>query len=129
MANPDLASGAGSKPAAFERVLVAKGTDTAGTQVGGAGAGDMLFEASTPGNFSVGDYISGTSIRKNTRVTLVSSNTIFVSRPLTGVVSGTITILSSRHAADDGPPGFELKAGTDISIAAARTQSGQPCWR
>ena len=119
MANPDLASGAGSKPAAFERVLVAKGTDTAGTQVGGAGAGDMRFEASTPGNFSVGDYISGTNIRKNTRVTLVSSNTIFVSRPLTGVVSGTITILSSRHAADDGPPGFELKAGTDISIAAA----------
>mgnify|MGYP003134516416 FL=1 len=119
MGAPDQASSAGSKPAAFERVLVHKGTDTAGTQVGGAGSGDMRFEASTPGNFSVGDYISGTNIRKNTRVTFISSDTIFVSRPLTGVVSGTITILSSRHTADDGPPGFELKAGTDISIAAA----------
>ena len=122
MANPDAASTANaSKAAAFERVLVAKGTDSAGTQLVGAGAGDMLFVATTHGSFAVGDYISGTSIRRNTRVTHIdtSNSYVYVSRPLTGVVSGTVTILESREAAADGPPAFELKAGSNVTISSS----------
>lgn len=122
MANPDAASTANaSKAAAFERVLVAKGTDSAGTQLVGAGAGDMLFVATTHGSFAVGDYISGTSIRRNTRVTHIDTGNsyVYVSRPLTGVVSGTVTILESREAATDGPPAFELKAGSNITISSS----------
>lgn len=131
MSTPDLASANNlSKAAAFERVLVAK-TNPTDTTTTATSAGDMGFVVTNPSRFSVGDYVSGNHIRKNTRVTGVgtvesvgTSNSIHIDRPLTGdikagAVSGTISIFQAREATGDGPPGFELKAGTNITIGAS----------
>ena len=113
-----------SKAGPFERVLVAKANGASGGSNSNS-AGDMSFTAAAGGKFTAGDYISGTNIRKNTRVTFVTSNTVYVSRPLTGDIgtNTTISVFESRQAAGDGPPGFELKAGSDISITAS-SQNG-----
>lgn len=130
MSTPDLTSAnATSKAAAFERVLVAKTNPTDTTTSGNSNSiGDMGFQVNNVSRFSVGDYVSGNNIRKNTRVTGVgtvesvgSATSIHIDRPLLGNIgnSATVSIFQAREAAADGPPGFELKAGTDISIAAA----------
>ena len=121
----NVTSGANlSKAGPFERVLVAKANGASGGSNSNS-AGDMSFTAAVGGLFTAGDYISGTNIRKNTRVTYVTSNTVYVSRPLTGDIgtNTTINVFQSRQAAGDGPPGFELKAGSDISITAS-SQNG-----
>jgi len=130
MAAPDLASAnSTSKAAAFERVLVAKTNATDTTTSGNSNsAGDMGFQVNNVSRFSAGDYISGNNIRKNTRVTATgtvegvgSATSIHIDRPLLGDIgaSATVSIFQAREAASDGPPGFELKAGTNISIAAS----------
>lgn len=130
MSTPDLASAnSTSKAAAFERVLVAKANPTDTTTSGNSNsAGDMGFQVNNVSRFSAGDYISGNNIRKNTRVTATgtvqgvgSATSIHIDRPLLGSIgaSATVSIFQAREAAADGPPGFELKAGTNISIAAS----------
>ena len=121
----NVTSGANlSKAGPFERVLVAKANGASGGSNSNS-AGDMSFTAASGGAFTAGDYIGGTNIRKNTRVTYVTSNTVYVSRPLTGDIgtNTTVNVFQSRQAAGDGPPGFELKAGSDISITAS-SQNG-----
>ena len=109
---------ANSKAPFIRSVQVHKGSETTNAQFT---AGSMKFSTGTPGSFAVGDHISGTGIQKGTVVTAISSNDVYISRALTGTLAngGTVTILSDRRAATGGPPAFELKAGTGISIAAA----------
>ena len=109
---------ANSKAPFIRSVQVNKGSETTNAQFT---AGSMKFSTGTPGSFAVGDHISGTGIQKGTVVTAISSNDVYISRALTGTLAngGTVTILSDRRAATGGPPAFELKAGTGISIAAA----------
>jgi hypothetical protein len=130
MSTPDLASAnSTSKAAAFERVLVAKTNATDTTTSGNSNsAGDMGFQVNNVGRFSAGDYVSGNNIRKNTRVTGVgtvegvgSASSIHIDRPLLGNIgaAATVSIFQAREAAADGPPGFEFKAGTNITIGAS----------
>ncbi|MHA2085940.1 MAG: hypothetical protein ACXABD_19525, partial [Candidatus Thorarchaeota archaeon] len=108
---------AGSKAPFIRSVQVAKGSETTNAQFL---AGSMKFSTNTPGSFTAGDHISGTGIQKGTVVTDKDGNDIYISRALTGTLTNgaTVTILSDRRAANGGPPAFELKAGTGISIAA-----------
>ena len=138
MGSPNVASGDGlSKAGAFERFIVAKTTNSSDTTTSGNSntAGDMTFLVDNPSRFSVGDYVSGNNIRKNTRVTAVgqvgsnsavgTSATIHIDRPLKGNIGGsaTVSIFEVREAAGDGPPAFELKAGTNTTIQANATNA------
>ena len=130
MGDPNVASGDNlSKAGAFEKVLVAKTNPTDATTSGNSNStGDMSFLVDTPGRFSEGDYVSGNNIKKNTRVTGVgqisgigTSSTIHIDRPLKGNIgaAATVSIFQAREAAADGPSGFELKAGTNITIGSS----------
>ena len=126
MGAPNVVSGTSlSKAAAFERIIIAKTTNSSDTTTSGNSntAGDMTFLVNNPGRFSVGDYVSdGNNIRKNTRVTGVgqigshsavgTSATIHIDRPLKGDIGGstTVNIFEVREEAADGPPAFELEA-------------------
>ena len=105
----------------FKTIQVAKGTET--TNTANRVAGTYFFTTATHGSFAIGDHVHHTAITKGTQVTDIdtSTGTIYLSKPLAATLNSgqTVTILSDRVGASGGPPAFELKAGTDITISSA----------
>ncbi len=105
----------------FKTIQVAKGTET--TNTANRVAGTYFFTTATHGSFAVGDHVHHTAITKGTQVTDIDTGTgtIYLSKPLAATLNSgeTVTILSDRVGAAGGPPAFELKAGTNITIASA----------
>ncbi len=105
----------------FKTIQVAKGTET--TNTANRVAGTYFFTTATHGSFTIGDHVHHTAITKGTQVTDIDTGTgtIYLSKPLAGTLNSgeTVTILSDRVGASGGPPAFELKAGTDITVSSA----------
>lgn len=57
----------------------------------GGGAGFFTFTVSSPTNIEAREFVSGTGIAANTRVTDITGTTVTVDTALTGAVSGTVT--------------------------------------
>jgi hypothetical protein len=58
----------------------------------GGGAGTYTFTVSSSTNMEARQFVSGTGIAANTRITQVNGTTITVDTALTGAVSGTVTV-------------------------------------
>ena len=115
MANPGL-SHAASAITKFKGILIAKGSETTNAQFT---ADSSHFTTATPGSFAVGNYISGSGIQKGTRVTQIDSNTIYISKALTGTLTNgaTVTTWNESVIQAGGPEAFELIGGTGIDLA------------
>jgi hypothetical protein len=117
MADPDNYPLA-SRTRPFESIQIAN-NPTSETTSAQFTADAMAFTTATPSSFAIGDHISGNGIQKGTTVTDIVSSTIYMSKPLTGTLGSgnAVTIFSDRRGDAGGPPAFELKAGSGISIS------------
>jgi hypothetical protein len=92
------------------------------TRAGGSGSnGATTFTVTDATGVSIGDYVSGTNICPNAKVTNVSSNTITVDLANIGAVSGAIRFnhLPSETIAD---PSVGFKLRIRIKTVATNTQ-------
>jgi len=124
MAAPALIHAASTTPQ-FKGILIAKGSETTNAQ---STANFSYFTTATPASFAVGNYISGNGIQKGTRVTDIDSNTIYISKALTGALANgdTVTTWNESVIQAGGPQAFELIGGTGISLASSSSASGAP---
>ena len=120
-----LYSHAASAITQFKGILLAKGSETTNAQFT---ANSSHFTTATPGSFAVGNYISGNGIQKGTRVTQIDSNTIYISKALTGTLANgaTVTTWNESVIQAGGPEAFELIGGTGIDLATSASASGSP---
>lgn len=87
----------------------------------------LEFSSSDITNFTVGALVSGSKLKKGTRVVDVntSTNMIALSKPQTSTVGSgeTITLYSSMKALDGGPQGFALLQGTGITLTPTNSNN------